>query len=146
MRRRAVAPGRLSPARCEAHRPAPVARHLRRVTGHGFLDRAAPPPHPGRLRDLGDRHDHGPRARSHGPRPAPLNRNIRRITPYPGEITMKKLHHLAAAGGVVMLGLGLGACSSGSSTTAQSGSTTSAHVACPNGTLSFGVEPYDNTS
>src|SRR5215831_17358333 len=58
---------------------------------------------------------------------------------------MKKLHHLAAAGGVVMLGLGLGACSSGSSTTAQSGSTT-AHVACPNGTLTFGVEPYDNTS
>ena len=59
---------------------------------------------------------------------------------------MKKLYHLAAAGGVVMLGLGLAACSSGSSTTtAQSGSTTS-HVACPNGTLSFGVEPYDNTS
>ena len=30
---------------------------------------------------------------------------------------MKKLYHLAAAGGVVMLGLGLAACSSGSSTT-----------------------------
>ena len=59
---------------------------------------------------------------------------------------MKKLHHLAAVGGVVMLGLGLAACSSGgSSSTAQSGSTTS-HVACPNGTLTFGVEPYDNTS
>ena len=59
---------------------------------------------------------------------------------------MKKLYRLAAAGGVVMLGLGLAACSSGSSTTtAQSGSTT-AHVACPNGTLTFGVEPYDNAS
>jgi phosphonate transport system substrate-binding protein len=59
---------------------------------------------------------------------------------------MKKLYRLAAAGGVVMLGLGLAACSSGSSTTtAQSGSTTS-HVACPHGTLTFGVEPYDNAS
>jgi len=59
---------------------------------------------------------------------------------------MKKLYRLAAAGGVVMLGLGLVACSSGSSTTtAQSGSTTT-HVACPNGTLTFGVEPYDNAS
>jgi len=59
---------------------------------------------------------------------------------------MKKLHHLAAVGGVVMLGLGLAACSSGgSSSTAQSGSTTS-HVACPHGTLTFGVEPYDNAS
>src|SRR5215467_2578159 len=59
---------------------------------------------------------------------------------------MKKLYRLAAVGGVVMLVLGLAACSSGSSTTtAQSGSTT-AHVACPNGTLTFGVEPYDNAS
>ena len=58
---------------------------------------------------------------------------------------MKKLYRLAAAGGVVMLGLAIAACSSGSSgTTAQSGTT--AHVACPNGTLTFGVEPYDNTS
>jgi phosphonate transport system substrate-binding protein len=58
---------------------------------------------------------------------------------------MKKLHHLAAAG-AVMLGLGIAACGSGSgTTTAQSGSTTS-HAACPNGTLTFGVEPYDNAS
>jgi phosphonate transport system substrate-binding protein len=65
---------------------------------------------------------------------------------------MKNLYRLAAACGVVTLGLGLAACgSSGSSTsssgnnTAATGSTTS-HVACPGGTLTFGVEPYDNAS
>jgi phosphonate transport system substrate-binding protein len=59
---------------------------------------------------------------------------------------MKKFYRLAAVGGVVMLGLGLAACSSGSSTTAATSGSTTAHVACPNGTLTFGVEPYDNAS
>jgi phosphonate transport system substrate-binding protein len=59
---------------------------------------------------------------------------------------MKKLYQLAAAAGVAALGLGLAACGSSSShSTAKSVSTTS-HVACPNGTLTFGVEPYDNAS
>jgi phosphonate transport system substrate-binding protein len=63
---------------------------------------------------------------------------------------MKKPYHLAAVAGVVALGLGLVAC--GSSSTSSSGPnagsthSTSSHVACPNGTLSFGVEPYDNAS
>jgi phosphonate transport system substrate-binding protein len=63
---------------------------------------------------------------------------------------MKKPYHLAAVAGVVALGLGLAACSS--SSTSSSGNNTSstgltsAHAACPNGTLTFGVEPYDNTS
>jgi phosphonate transport system substrate-binding protein len=68
---------------------------------------------------------------------------------------MKKLLHLAAAVGVVTLGLGLAACGSSSSNTASTpsntGSTTSnagstTNVACPSGTLTFGVEPYDNAS
>jgi phosphonate transport system substrate-binding protein len=59
---------------------------------------------------------------------------------------MKKLYHLATVAGVVALGLGLAACSSSSSNnTAAAGATTS-HAACPNGTLTFGVEPYDNAS
>jgi phosphonate transport system substrate-binding protein len=63
---------------------------------------------------------------------------------------MKKPYHLAAFAGVVALGLGLVAC--GSSSTSSSGTnagstpSTSSHVACPNGTLTFGVEPYDNAS
>ena len=65
---------------------------------------------------------------------------------------MKKLHHLAAAACVVTLGLGLAACSSSSSSTTTTTTNTAAsgsavaHVACPNGTLTFGVEPYDNAS
>lgn len=64
---------------------------------------------------------------------------------------MNKLYRLAAACGVVTLGLGLAACGSSGSTSSSShntgatGSTTS-HVACPSGTLTFGVEPYDNAS
>jgi phosphonate transport system substrate-binding protein len=54
---------------------------------------------------------------------------------------MKKLSHLAAAVGVVALGLGLTACGSSGNNAA---STT--NIACPNGTLTFGVEPYDNAS
>lgn len=63
---------------------------------------------------------------------------------------MKKPYHLAAVAGVVALGLGLAAC--GSSSTDSSGNnaggspSASSHVACPNGTLTFGVEPYDNAS
>jgi phosphonate transport system substrate-binding protein len=68
---------------------------------------------------------------------------------------MKKLLHLAAAVGVVTLGLGLAACgsssSSGNNTASTSGNSTASttgktNVACPSGTLTFGVEPYDNTS
>ena len=69
---------------------------------------------------------------------------------------MKK-YRLAAIAGVAALGLGLAACSSSSSTSSTSTSSTStssssasavaaSHVACPNGTLTFGVEPYDNAS
>jgi phosphonate transport system substrate-binding protein len=58
---------------------------------------------------------------------------------------MKKPYHLAAVAGVVALGLSLAACGSSGSNTASTGSTSS-HVACPNGTLTFGVEPYDNAS
>jgi phosphonate transport system substrate-binding protein len=57
-------------------------------------------------------------------------------------ITMKKPFRLAAVAGVLTLGLGLAAC--GSSGNNNAGSST--NVACPNGTLSFGVEPYDNAS
>src|SRR5271165_2934321 len=73
-------------------------------------------------------------------------------------MTMKK-YRLAAIAGVAALGLGLAACSSSSTSTGSTstGSTSSssaaasagvaaAHVACPNGTLTFGVEPYDNAS
>jgi len=65
---------------------------------------------------------------------------------------MKKRYHLAAAASVVTLGLGLAACSSSSSSStnnnnnAAAAASTSSHVACPNGTLTFGVEPYDNAS
>jgi phosphonate transport system substrate-binding protein len=62
---------------------------------------------------------------------------------------MKKLYRLASVAGVVALGLGLAACSSSTSDTAASSNnadTTASHVACPNGTLTFGVEPYDNAS
>src|SRR5215813_13072295 len=62
---------------------------------------------------------------------------------------MKKLYHLASVAGVVTLGLALAACGSSTSNTAASGNnagSTAAHVACPNGTLTFGVEPYDNAS
>ena len=66
---------------------------------------------------------------------------------------MKK-YRPAAVAGVIALGLGLAACSSSSSssssTPASTGGTSTAaaaaHVACPNGTLTFGVEPYDNAS
>ena len=63
---------------------------------------------------------------------------------------MKKPYHLAAVASVVALGLSLAAC--GSSSTSSSGNNassaglTSSHAACPGGTLTFGVEPYDNTS
>ena len=58
---------------------------------------------------------------------------------------MKKPYHLAAVAGVVALGLGLAACGS-SSTSSTSNAASTSHVACPNGTLTFGVEPYDNAS
>ena len=67
---------------------------------------------------------------------------------------MKK-YRPAAVAGVIALGLGLAACSSSSSSSSSStpsstaGTATAAaasHVACPNGTLTFGVEPYDNAS
>jgi phosphonate transport system substrate-binding protein len=65
---------------------------------------------------------------------------------------MKKPYHLAAIAGVAALGLGLAACgnsnnnaSSGSSAT-PAASTSSGSAACPSGTLTFGVEPYDNAS
>ena len=62
---------------------------------------------------------------------------------------MKK-YRLAGLAGVVALGLGLAACSSSSSTSSSSNATatasTASHVACPHGTLTFGVEPYDNAS
>ena len=62
---------------------------------------------------------------------------------------MKKLYHLASVAGVVTLGLGLAACGSSTSNTAASGNnagSTASHVACPSGTVTFGVEPYDNAS
>src|SRR5215469_3594117 len=61
---------------------------------------------------------------------------------------MKKPYQLAAIAGVVALGLGLAACGSSSSSGSSSNdaAATSAHAACPNGTLTFGVEPYDNAS
>ena len=63
---------------------------------------------------------------------------------------MKKHYRLAAVAGVAALALGAAACSSNSTTSSNpnAGSTpsTSSHVACPSGTLNFGVEPYDNTS
>ena len=58
---------------------------------------------------------------------------------------MKKFYRLAAVCGVVTLGLGLAACgSSGSSTSSSSNhpaaaGSTASHVACPKGTLTFGV-------
>src|SRR5271168_1074794 len=64
---------------------------------------------------------------------------------------MKKQYRLALIAGAVALGLGLAACGSNSSTGSSgsggsTGSTTTSHVACPSGTLTFGVEPYDNAS
>lgn len=70
---------------------------------------------------------------------------------------MKKKCRLAAMAGVAALGLGLAACSASSSTSSANSSSTAggntsstavaaAHVACPNGALTFGVEPYDNAS
>jgi phosphonate transport system substrate-binding protein len=61
---------------------------------------------------------------------------------------MKKLFNLATAAGVLALGLGLAACGNSTSPTTNAASTgkTTAHVACPGGTLTFGVEPYDNAS
>src|SRR5215469_698922 len=63
---------------------------------------------------------------------------------------MKKPHHLGAVVGVVALGLSLAACSSSSTSSSGTGAgsspSTAAHVACPSGTLTFGVEPYDNAS
>src|SRR6516165_480516 len=68
-------------------------------------------------------------------------------------MTMKK-YRPAAVAGVIALGLGLAACSSSSSSSSSTpasttGTATAAaapHVACPHGTLTFGVEPYDNAS
>jgi hypothetical protein len=62
---------------------------------------------------------------------------------------MKKRYHLAVVAGAVALGLGLAACGSSSSDNSASGNGGSSggsksHVACPSGTLTFGVEPYDN--
>ena len=62
---------------------------------------------------------------------------------------MKKPYQLAAVAGIVALGLGLAACSSSTSSGGSSSNdaaATSAHAARPNGTLTFGVEPYDNAS
>jgi len=62
---------------------------------------------------------------------------------------MKKPYRHAAVAGIVALGLGLAACSSSTSSTGSSSNdaaATSAHAARPNGTLTFGVEPYDNAS
>jgi phosphonate transport system substrate-binding protein len=62
---------------------------------------------------------------------------------------MKKPYHLASVAGAVALGLGLAACGSSSSPSSSgtnAAGLTSSHVACPNGTLTFGVEPYDNAS
>jgi phosphonate transport system substrate-binding protein len=58
---------------------------------------------------------------------------------------MKKLYQLAAVASLAALGLGLAACSSGSTNNTAS-TTAKTNVACPGGTLSFGVEPYDNAS
>jgi len=66
---------------------------------------------------------------------------------------MKK-YRPAAVAGVIALGLGLAACSSSSSSSSSTPASTTgtataaaaSHVACPNGTLTFGVEPYDNAS
>jgi phosphonate transport system substrate-binding protein len=58
---------------------------------------------------------------------------------------MKKRYHLAAVAGVAALGLALAACGS-SDKTGSSADAASTHAACPSGTLTFGVEPYDNTS
>jgi phosphonate transport system substrate-binding protein len=61
---------------------------------------------------------------------------------------MNTLRSLAVAATVAALGLGLTACGSGSDkassdrTTATSGK----NLACPTGTLTFGVEPYDDAS
>jgi phosphonate transport system substrate-binding protein len=57
---------------------------------------------------------------------------------------MKKLYRLAAAAGVVSLGVGLAACGSSGSNSGTTASKT--NVACPAGMLTFGVEPYDNAS
>jgi phosphonate transport system substrate-binding protein len=57
---------------------------------------------------------------------------------------MKKPYYLVATAGVLALGLGLAACGSSGNNNASSGTKT--NVACPNGTLTFGVEPYDNAS
>jgi phosphonate transport system substrate-binding protein len=62
---------------------------------------------------------------------------------------MKKPYQLAAVAGVVALGLGLAACGSSNDTSSGNSASpvsTTSHVACPNGTLTFGVEPYDNAS
>lgn len=63
---------------------------------------------------------------------------------------MKKFRTAAVLASAA-LGLGLAACSSGSSSspTASSGTSPAAAAAasaCPNGSLSFGVEPYDDAS
>ena len=59
---------------------------------------------------------------------------------------MKKLYRLAAAAGVVTLGVGLAACSSSGNKNNNASTVSKTNVACPNGSLSFGVEPYDNAS
>jgi phosphonate transport system substrate-binding protein len=58
---------------------------------------------------------------------------------------MKK-YRLAAIAGVAALGLGLAACSSSSTSSSSASAVATSHVACPNGTITFGVEPYDNAS
>lgn len=61
---------------------------------------------------------------------------------------MNKLRSLAALATVATVSLGLAAC--GNSDTASSDTSTSSaaakNVACPTGTLTFGVEPYDDAS
>ena len=64
---------------------------------------------------------------------------------------MKKPYHLALVAGAAALGLGLAACGSSNNTASSSNNAASAGsassgAACPDGTLTFGVEPYDNTS
>src|SRR5262245_11973880 len=62
---------------------------------------------------------------------------------------MRKPYQLAVTAGVVVLGLGLAACTSNGNNNAGGNASpvaTTSHIACPNGTLSFGVEPYDDAS
>jgi len=67
---------------------------------------------------------------------------------------MKTFRALAAVAGAATLGVALTACGSSNSTdasasapdTGAASAATGAGVACPNGTLNFGVEPYDDAA